>query len=93
MICKRAKQKTASGWIVEVVAIHRNPDPVAAEEAEAITAQALASLGAAVEAAPTLATLSVDGLRATAARLGVATSAQTAAGLRRAIERHLEEGG
>ena len=92
MICKRAKQKTPSGWIVEVVAIHRSPDPVAAEEVEAITAQALASLETAVEAAPTLDSLSVADLADLAERWEVDTEAQTARGLRRAIERHLEEG-
>ena len=92
MICHRVRHATKSGWIVEVVAIHRAPDPVAAEEVESITAQALASLETEVEAAPTLASLSVSELLALVERWDVDTEAQTARGLRRAIERHLEEG-
>ena len=95
MICKRFRVETDNGWIVEMVAIHRddNADPVMVEGVLSSMEDVFGTAGAEISTAPTLQTLSLSGLQALVGKWDVDTSAQTAAGLRRAIERHLEEGG
>ena len=93
MICKRFRVETENGWIVEMVAIHRdnNADPVMIEDVVGSIEALLGTAGAEVATAPTLETLTLSGLKDLVDRWKVDTAAQTAAGLRRAIERHLEE--
>ena len=92
MICKRFRVETENGWIVEMVAIHRddNADPVMVEDVIGSMEELLGTAGAEVSTAPTLQTLSLSELQALVERWDVDTEAQTEAGLRRAIERHLE---
>ena len=92
MICKRFRTETENGWIVEMVAIHRddNADPVMVDDVVGSMEALLGTAGAEVSTAPTLDTLSLSELRELVQRWEVDTSAQTAAGLRRAVERHLE---
>jgi len=93
MICKRFRVETENGWIVEMVAIHRDDtaDPVMVEDVMASLEGILGTAGAEVSTAPTLDTLSLSELRALVERWDVDTEAQTEAGLRRAILRHLDE--
>ena len=95
MICKRFRTETQNGWIVEMVAIHRDndADPVMIDDVVGSMEELLGTAGAEVATAPTLETLTLSGLKDLVDRWEVDTAAQTAAGLRRAIERHLEEAG
>ena len=93
MICKRFRAETENGWIVEMVAIHRDndADPVMIEGVVSSMEDILGTAEAEVSTAPTLDSLSLPELQALVEEWDVDTEAQTEAGLRRAILRHLGE--